>query len=148
MKSALNKTVNEEQYQKHVEGVIKDFINNCEETNRVSCAEAVADLLIDGPYLHPDCEAFEMQRTMLDLLAFLANPEIAANFKENASLYSSDYADRLRRLIIFFDQLRNKLAFAQMHQAILEEGQYDIERLQAIERQYAEQSTPHVKKAA
>ncbi|RYE30180.1 MAG: hypothetical protein EOP48_32135, partial [Sphingobacteriales bacterium] len=112
IKAAINK--DEEILQRHqkLEAFLKEYVTNCKDPYRFSCAGLVDDVL-GGTHRAVE-EIQEMKATVTDLFVLLTNPDIAAKFKEVRSGWSCDFADHLRRILVMLDWANNDLAIAEM----------------------------------
>lgn len=102
------------------------------------CSALVWELLGANAHMATD-EAEEMKQTTIDLLTFLADPEIVERFaKVRKSYLSRNYPDHLRRLIKFFDDANMKESLAEMAHYELSAYGHSEQQLDRLEGDYYE----------
>jgi hypothetical protein len=104
IKAVISENLPVEQKQDRILEIIKSYREG--HLMNFTCVGIVSELLGDSAHLNNEV-ARSMRSTLLDVLAFLADPEIAARFKEVRGYASADYAEHLKSLINFISDAQD-----------------------------------------
>jgi hypothetical protein len=105
--------------------LVKDYIQNCRDTRRMSSAQILWELFGGKASLSSD-NIYYMQHVFIQLLAFFAIPDNAKRFAElDGNAYHDKLPQCLQRLIWMTIFVDNKLADAEMIREELEAGKVD-----------------------
>lgn len=112
----------DEALQNEVEAMVDHFINTHQSGAVRSCSALVLDIL-DGDAHLADDEAQYMKDRFLDLMVLMTDPEISAKLaRKGKPDLITEFGSFLKRLILFFDYVKNPLALAEMIKVQLHEG--------------------------
>jgi hypothetical protein len=120
-----------------VSALVNWYIENCKDSNRVLCRDLVFNFLGDDAYMAVD-EVYCMREAFLDLLVFLADPEIIERFQMVAtSSYHKSMAGYIRRVINLLISADNSLTYAELAKSQLDLGNADLYRLNKWYQEYS-----------
>lgn len=137
----MKQTLNPE-YDQTLQDEVASLVDSFIQGNRLhsSCGALVLALLGEDAHMASD-EIYEMKRSFMDLLTFLADPEISAKFAAQRDHHSKNHAIHLKRMLWFLDLADSPLVTAEMAKEQLSIGyMIDVQRLNIWREEFAIQA--------